>query len=112
MRGENFIYFLTVSGFFIGLFFAVLKDFSIENIVFFTILITSIFYLIALASVAFFVKYINIKNISFFDKKEIDQVLDMQIRELQKKEENILYNYEFIKQIEEEELKILKKNKA
>jgi len=70
-----------------------------------------LFYLIALASVAFFIKFINVKQVVFFDKKEIDSVLDVQIKELERKEENILINYEFIKQIEEEELKILKKIK-
>jgi len=111
MRGENFIYFATVSGFFIGLIFSILKDFSVENILFSTFLITLLFYLIALASVAFFIKFINVKQVVFFDKKEIDSVLDVQIKELERKEENILINYEFIKQIEEEELKILKKIK-
>ena len=111
MRGENFIYFLTSSGFFIGLFFAVLKDFSVEQIIYFTLLMTSIFYLIGLITVAFYIKYVNIKNINFFRKEEIDNILDVQIKELERKEDSILYNYYFIKEIEEEELKILRKMK-
>jgi len=38
-------------------------------------------------------------------------VLDMQIQELEKKENFILESYEFIKQIEQKELEIIKKNK-
>ncbi|NPA87225.1 hypothetical protein [Caminibacter pacificus] len=112
MRGENFIYFATVSGFFIGLIFSVLKDFGVEELLLYTFLITLIFYLVALASVAFYVKYIDIKQIEYLNKKEIDSVLDVQIKELEKKEDSILNNYEFIKKVEEEELEIIRKNKS
>jgi hypothetical protein len=112
MRGENFIYFATVSGFFIGLIFSILKGFSVEELLLYTFLITMVFYLIALASVAFFVKYLDIKQVEYFDKKEVDSVLDVQIKELEKKEDSILNNYEFIKKVEEEELEFIRKTKA
>jgi hypothetical protein len=73
-----------------------------------TLLITALFYLLGLGSVTFFIKYLDLKKIMYFDKHGIDQVLDVQIKELEKKEDFILESYEFIKQIEEEELKIVK----
>lgn len=111
MRGENFIYFSIVSGFFIGVIYSILKDFSFTNFLFTVFLITSIFYIIALASVSFFIKYLDLKQIVFFNKLEIDTVLDVQIKELEKREEFIYESYEFIKKIEEEEIKFLKKRK-
>ena len=111
MRGENFIYFAIVSGFFTGVIYAVFKGFEIFYFLFTIFLITSLFYLISLAAVSFFVKYLDIKRIVFFDKMEIDSVLDLQIKELEKREQFIYESYEFIKKIEEEEIEFLKKRK-
>ena len=111
MRGENFIYFSVVSGFFTGIIYAILKGFEFFNFLFAVFLITSITYLIALGAVSFFVKYLDVKQIVFFDKIEIDEVLDSQIKELEKREQFIYESYEFIKKIEEEEIEFLKKKK-
>ena len=108
MRGENFIFFLASSGFFIGIIFSILHDFDVDKFIFVTLLITSLFYLLGLGSVTFFIKYLDLKKMIFFDKEGIDQILDIQIKELEKKEDFILESYEFIKQIEKEELQILK----
>ena len=111
MRGENFIYFSVVSGFFIGIVYAVFKEFNFFYFLFAVFLITSVFYLISLAAVSFFIKYLDIKQIVFFDKIEIDGMLDVQIKELEKREQFIYESYEFIKKIEEEEIEFLKKRK-
>jgi hypothetical protein len=111
MRGENFIYFATVSGFFIGIIFSIIKGLDATDFIFATILTTLVFYLIALGSVAFFIKFLDVKKIVFFNKHEVDNILDVQIKELEKKENFILESYEFIKQIEQEELEIIRKNK-
>ena len=111
MRGENFIYFATVSGFFIGIIFSILKGLDAIDFIFATILTTLVFYLIALGSVAFYIKFLDVKKSVFFNKYEIDKILDVQIKELEKKEDFILESYEFIKQIEQEELEIIRKNK-
>jgi len=111
MRGENFIYFSVVSGFFMGIVYSILKGFDFFYFLFAVFLITSLFYLISLAAVSFFLKYLDIKKIVFFDKIEIDSVLDVQIKELEKREEFIYESYEFIKKIEEEEMEFLKKKK-
>jgi len=108
MRGENFIFFLASSGFFIGIIFSILHNLDFQEFLYATILITAVFYLLGLASVTFFIKFLDIKKIIYFNKHEIDQILDVQIKELEKKEDFILESYEFIKQIEEEELKLLK----
>jgi hypothetical protein len=111
MRGENFIYFSVVSGFFAGLIFALFKSHGVFEFLIEIALITMIFYLIALASVALFLKNIDIKRIIFFNKAEAEEILDVQIKELEKKENFILESYEFIKQIEQEEMEIIRKNR-
>ncbi len=111
MRGENFIYFATVSGFFIGVIFSILNELSIDSFLFATIMITLVFYLVALSSVAFYIKYVDVKKVVYLNKKEIDTILDSQIKELEKKEDFIIESYEFIKKIEQEELEIFKKSK-
>ncbi|AZV47041.1 hypothetical protein C3L23_07070 [Nautilia sp. PV-1] len=108
MRGENFIFFLASCGFFIGVIFSILHEFDFEHFLYATVLITALFYLLGLASVTFFIKYLDIKKVIYFNKHEIDEILDVQIKELEKKEDFILESYEFIKQIEEEELQIIK----
>jgi len=111
MRGENFIYFSVISGFFIGIIFSILKGLDVFEFLMATFLITAVFYLISLASVSFFIKFLNIKQIVYFNKYEMDEILDMQIKNLEKNENYIMENYEFIKKIEEEELEIIRKNK-
>jgi hypothetical protein len=108
MRGENIIFFLASSGFFIGLIFSVLHGLDIEHFLYATVMITALFYLLGLASVTFFIKYLDIKKVVYFNKHEIDEILDVQIKELEKKEDFILESYEFIRQIEKEELQIIK----
>jgi len=112
MRAENFIYFATVSGFFISIFFGIIKDFDAFNLLFAVIFITSVFYIVALASVSFFIKYTTFKQNIFFNKKEVEIVVNSQIKELEKKENFIYENYKFLKKLEEEEYKILKSNDA
>ena len=111
MRGENFIYFASVSGFFIGIIFSILKGFDFFDFLMATFLVTAIFYLVSLASVSFFVKYLNIKQIVFFNKHQVDEILDVQIKELEKCEDFIIQSYDFIKKIEEEELEIIRKSR-
>jgi hypothetical protein len=108
MRAENFIYFSTVSGFFISVIFGILKDFDAFDFLWFVIIITSIFYILSLGSIAFFVKYSSVSKFILFNKYEIEQIANTQIKELEKKEDFIYENYEFIKKFEEEELKIIK----
>ncbi len=111
MRGENFIYFGSVSGFFIGIIFSILKGLDFFDFLMATFLVTAIFYIVSLASVSFFVKYLNIKQFVFFNKQQVDDILDVQIKELERKEDFIIQSYDFIRKIEEEELEIIRKRK-
>jgi len=108
MRGENFIFFLASSGFFVGIIFSILHNLDFDKFLYATFMITALFYLLGLATVTFFIKFLDIKRIIYFNKHEIDEILDIQIKELEKKEDFILESYEFIKKIEEEEIKIAK----
>lgn len=56
VKSENFIYFFTTCGFFIGLMFSILNFSEPEEILFYTLEITLVFYLI-----------IHVAVISFFD---------------------------------------------
>ncbi len=109
MKGLNFIYFSTSSGFFIGIIYSLLKNLGFFDFLIATFLITSVFYIIAQGSLAFFVKYLDIKNIVYFNKNEIDEILNIQIKELEKNENFIYENYQFIDKIEKEEFEIIKK---
>ncbi len=109
MENENFIYFSTVSGFFIGIIYSILKNFEFSDFLFTTFLLTAVFYLISIAGMAFFVKYLDIKKFQFFNKNTIDEVLNIQIKELEKNENFIYENYQFIKQIDKEETAFIRK---
>jgi hypothetical protein len=107
-RSENFIYFLSVSGFFIGLVFAIMQGFEPFDFLISVIIVFVLFYMIALASTGFFIKYLGIKNIFYLDKDTLEKTIDSQIEELDKKEEVIREAYYFIRKLEEEELNIYK----
>jgi ABC-type sugar transport system permease subunit len=112
MRAENFIYFSTVSGFFISIVFGILKDFDVFHFLGFVFTITFLFYIISLASSAFFIKYSKTSKFIMFNKYDVEKIVNSQIKELEKKENFIYENYEFLKKLEEEELKILKNKNA
>ena len=111
MSGDNFIYFGAVSGFFIGIIFGIIKEFSIFDFLAVVVFMSAIGYILGLIGVSFYIKYIDLRKIVFFNKKEIDEILETQIKELEKKENFILESYEFIKQIEQEELNLIKSSK-
>ena len=103
-KSNNFIYFLTVTGFFIGLMFAILNEFEPLYFLYVVMLNSFLFYMIGIASSGFFIKYLSIKQIFELDKESLEMAMDMQIQELDKKEDLIREAHYFIKQIEEEEL--------
>lgn len=96
IRAENFIYFFTVSGFFIGLIFSVSNFVQPEEFLFYTMIITFFFYLFIHIIVMFFV---DIKRFGreLFDKKEYEEVSEYFISELdirEKKMDNLLLSIE------------------
>jgi len=111
-RSENFIYFLSVSGFFIGVIFAIFQGFEPIDFLYAVVITFTLFYIVALASTSFFIKYLSVKNIFQLDKVNLEKTIDYQINELDKKEDLIRDAYFFIRKIEEEELNLYKKKEA
>ena len=109
-RVGNFIYLFSVSGFFIGLLFAILQELKPFEFLISVLVIFVIFYILALASTSFFIKYLSVKNIFKLDKLTLEKTIDAQIDELDKKEDIIRESYYFIKQIEEEEFNLYKQS--
>ena len=108
-KGENFVYFLTVTGFFVAIMFSVLNGFEPMQFLYAVFVISTFFYIIGMACTSFFVKYVSIKNIFYLDKNGLEKTIDMQIDELDTKEEMIRDAYYFIKQIEQEEFNVYRK---
>lgn len=88
MRIENFIYFFTICGFFIGLVFSIINFNDPMYILFYTFLITLFFYLLIHLSIA---SFLDIKSLSknIFDKRKYEEVSDYFIYELENREKKI-----------------------
>jgi len=86
MRGSNFVSFLTVQGFIIGIVFGILKADSPEDLLGFVLLITTFFYLFAHLCVGFYFQTLGIKSHPF-PKHNHEHNLDFYIREINKREQ-------------------------
>ncbi|MGD9969860.1 MAG: hypothetical protein AB7S65_05345 [Sulfuricurvum sp.] len=86
MRSTNFVYFLTVQGFFISVAFGIVEATSAENLLGLVILITSFFYLFAHIVVAFYFQTLTSKTY-YFPKTAHEHNLDYFVRELNKREQ-------------------------
>ena len=88
MFGENFVYFFTVSGFFIGIIFGILKSFDAESLLIYTFFITAFFYLFSHIVVAMYFKTITAKTYAF--PRDIhEKELDFFVKEINKREKLI-----------------------
>jgi len=85
---NNFIYFFTVSGFFIGLIFTIINFSMPEDIILYTAEITLFFYLFIHVVI---MNFIDIKRfgISLFNKKEYEEVSEYFIAELDIREKRM-----------------------
>ncbi|MDD3323667.1 MAG: hypothetical protein PHN38_00890 [Sulfurospirillaceae bacterium] len=96
MRTENFIYFITICGFFIGLVFSILNFDDPESILFYTLEITLVFYLIIhVAAMNFF--DVNYLKKAIFNKQQHEDIGDYFIKELEVRErvmDNLLSSIE------------------
>jgi len=88
MLGENFVYFFTVQGFFVGIIFGVLKSFDAEGLFVYTFLITIFFYLFSHIIVALYYKTITVKAY-IFPKETHEKDLDLFVKEINKREKLI-----------------------
>lgn len=85
LRPENFIYFFTVSGFFIGLIFSILNFYTPEDILMYTGAVTFFFYVFIHVVV---MNFVDIKRfgVGLFNKKEYEDVSEYFISELDSRE--------------------------
>jgi hypothetical protein len=88
MLGENFVYFFTVQGFFVGIVFGILKSFDAEGLLVYTFFITTFFYLFSHIVVAFYYKT-TIGKLYFFPKELHEKQLDLFVVEINKREKLI-----------------------
>jgi len=88
MLGENFVYFFTVSGFFIGMIFGILKSFDAMGLLTYTFIITMFFYLFSHLIIAFYFRTINVKS-TYFPKDLHERDLDIFVKEINKREKLI-----------------------
>ena len=85
MRSENFVAFFTVSGFFVGLIFSLLKTTQISEFFLMTFVITFFFYIfIHLILTFFFTIEPTIKG--SFNKDDSEAMINLQIVQLKEKE--------------------------
>jgi len=88
MLGENFVYFFTVWGFFVGIIFGVLKSMDAMGLLSYTFLITIFFYLFSHIIIAFYYRTIVVKSYNF--PKDIhEKDLDYYVKEINKREKLI-----------------------
>ena len=85
MLGENFVYFFTVQGFFVGIIFGILKSFNAEGLLTYTFVFTMFFYLFSHIIVAFYFKTITAAGY-FFPKDPHEKELDLFLKEIKKRE--------------------------
>jgi len=85
MRSENFVAFFTVSGFFIGLVFSLLKSQNLMEFFLFIVGITFFFYIfVHLVLIFFFTVEPVIKD--SFDKIDSETMVNMQVEQLKQRE--------------------------
>ncbi|MDD2906427.1 MAG: hypothetical protein WBK95_00945 [Sulfurimonas sp.] len=88
MAGENFVYFFTVQGFFVGIIFGILKSFDAAGLLTYTFLITLFFYLFSHIIIAFYFRTLSAKSYSF-NKDIHEKDLDIFVKEINKREKLI-----------------------
>ncbi|MBA1438583.1 MAG: hypothetical protein FAF05_06305 [Epsilonproteobacteria bacterium] len=88
MLGENFVYFFTVQGFFVGIVFGILKSFDAVGLFTYTFLITAFFYLFSHIVVALYYQTISVRAYRF-PKDNHERELDRFVGEINKREKVI-----------------------
>lgn len=104
MTSENCIGLSVVSGFFIGLVFAFIAFDDPEFIILFALIITTIFYLIVITSVALFNYCMGFDN-KRFDKQCLEESLEYYVHQFAQKEEEFSKILNYIGCHEKEEMK-------
>lgn len=94
MQGVNFVSFLTVQGFFVGIILALLQSTTPEGFLGYVVVIASFFYIFAHLFVGLFFQTLDPKSQNF-PKNAHEHNLDFFIREINKREQFIdaFYNH-------------------
>ena len=111
MLGENFVYFFTVQGFFVGIVFGILKSFDAEGLLVYTFFITTFFYLFSHFIISFFLRYSPIRQ-EFFPKMRHEQDLDYYANEISKREKIAENSLEFISNLDKQYAGVSKVSKV
>ncbi|MBT5934320.1 hypothetical protein [Sulfurimonas sp.] len=85
MLGENFVYFFTVQGFFVGVIFGILKSFDADSLFVYTLFITAFFYLFSHIIIALYYKTLTSKA-DFFLRSAHEVELDYYAGEINKRD--------------------------
>ena len=88
MLGENFVYFFTVQGFFVGIIFGVLKSFDANGLFLYTFFITVFFYLFSHIIIALYYQTLTARSYKF-PRDEHERELDYYVKEINKREKLI-----------------------
>jgi len=88
MLGENFVYFFTVQGFFVGIIFGILKSFDADGLFIYTFFITMFFYLFSHIIIALYYKTLTARSYRF-PRDDHEKELDTFVREINKREKLI-----------------------
>ena len=88
MLGENFVYFFTVQGFFVGIIFGILKSFDAEGLLLYTFFITTFFYLFSHIIIALYFRTMTARAYNF-PKEMHEKELDVFVKEINKREKLI-----------------------
>jgi len=85
MLGENFVYFFTVQGFFVGIIFGILKSFDANGLFVYTFLITIFFYLFSHIIIALYYRTLTARSYDF-PRDTHEKELDAFVKEINKRE--------------------------
>ena len=88
MLGENFVYFFTVQGFFVGIIFGILKSFDADGLFLYTFFITIFFYLFSHIIIAFYYRTLTARSYKF-PRDSHEKELDFFVKEINKREKLI-----------------------
>ncbi|MEY4504241.1 MAG: hypothetical protein RL154_534 [Pseudomonadota bacterium] len=112
MSAQNFIGFLTIVGFFLGIIFALLKMPDAFEVPIAVCVVTILFYMIGIVSSSLFVKFLDFKPRFTIQTDIYEKVYDKALFELRRKEINIKEGVDFIKKLEMEEAEEYRKEQA
>lgn len=96
MKQDNYISFAVVAGFFIGLIISMMKFSAPELIILWTIICTTIIYLIALVIASFYMKFVDFDE-KRMNIKNLDSRLDYYLNEFDRREKETLAIRKYLK---------------